>query len=220
MDMSGQLEFRRRHMFSNQHYYASRYFSDAAGEIEREHIGGISEEERAKHRAFVTGAIMSSVAFLESSINELFIGSKDENAAQSLSLDSSVTALLASLADIVERAPVLHKYQVALTAGGKQSLDKGGSCYQDAEGLIRLRNALIHYKPEWDDEPDAHRALETRLTGKFELNSLVDSGSLWFPHRCLGVGCAKWCVDAAANLSQEFCDRLSIPQRHWYSSAV
>ena len=157
---------------------------------------------------------MFSVAFLEASINQLFIQSKDENASESLKLGRPIVDLLATLADIVERAPTLQKYQVALTAAGKQPLRRGEQLYQDVESLVKVRNAIVHYRAEWDNEAGDHRALEHRLNGKFRLNGLVSPNTLWFPHRCLGVGCASWGVDAATNFSQEFCHRLSIPQRH------
>ena len=147
---------------------------------------------------------MSSAAFLDSSISELFIEAKDENAAQSLGLDSSAVAQPVSLADIVERASVLHKYQVARTAAGKKSFDEGGPYYQDAVGLIKLRNALVHYKPEWDDEPDVHNALEKRLMGKFEHNHLRNPGAFGFLIDALALDALSGARTPPSNLVKNF----------------
>jgi hypothetical protein len=85
--------------------------------------------------------------------------------------------------------------------------------YQDGESLIKLRDALMHSKPEWNDEKGNHQKLEQRLSGKFPLNPYFDPQSLWFPHQCVGAGCAQWSVRSASVFSDEFCKRSEIAQR-------
>ena len=89
-------------------------------------------------------------------------------------------------------------------------LRKGENPFQDADSLIDLRNALTHYKSEWDDSPDRHGRLEARLKGRFAPNPFAKNSPLWFPHHCLGAGCADWAVKTSEWLLQEFSEKLGL----------
>jgi hypothetical protein len=199
----------RKHSLSRQHFWAADYFAKRAAEIEAK-TKPLSDEIRSQHRAYVTGAIISAVAALESSINELYLEAQDHTLK---GLDSGKVALLEQFWPEIEQYPILHKYQTALLIVGASKLDKGQSPYQDAESLRKLRNALIHYKPEWDNELDIHKDLEARLRSKFDECSFAQPSSLWFPHKCLGSGCARWSVDTISVFMREFCQRAQIPER-------
>jgi hypothetical protein len=84
---------------------------------------------------------------------------------------------------------------------------------QAVEAAVLMRNAIIHYHPEWDDELDTHGDLQVRMKGKFKENALADRNSLWFPHVCLGEGCALWSIENAVALMTELCSRIGIPNR-------
>ena len=79
--------------------------------------------------------------------------------------------------------------------------------------MVTLRNALVHYRPEWDDHLDVHQVVRDAVEGRFALNPLAGSKSLWFPHQCLGAGCAMWATDQVASLVKEVTNRLGIPSR-------
>jgi hypothetical protein len=157
--------------------------------------------------------VVSTVAFLEASINEFYLEAQDKDKNSLAGLDERVLSLLAAFWEQVERGPILHKYQIALLVAGAEQFEKGKQPYQDADHLVKLRDALVHYKPQWDDELGPHRNLEERLRNKFPLNTLAQSGSLWFPHQCFGAGCADWAIGAAVSLMNEFCERLKLPLR-------
>lgn len=205
---------RVKHSFSLQHLRAAAYFSDNAEALEAE---AQASPDRSKllnpHRAYVTGAIISAVAALEASINELFLEACDRNPHTLTGLSPAVVDRLADEWQELERTPILTKYQIALQVAGKSCFDKGAQPFQDTASLMELRHALVHYKPEWDDEREDHENLEVRLSGRFDLNSLAGDSSLWFPHRCLGAGCARWSEETARLFLREFCLRLGIPSR-------
>jgi len=84
-----------KHNFSKQHIRTAAYFSKCAAEIESASIGTkISEDMCSQHRAYITGTILSSVAALESSINELYLEALDHNPHTLKGLDSVKLALL------------------------------------------------------------------------------------------------------------------------------
>jgi|SRR5579864_2132728 len=181
------------HKFSRQHLEAARHFADSAVAIESE--ANLTERHRSAHRAYVTGAVICSVAFLEASINEFYLEAvtPDQNSLQGLIAQQ--LAILAEFWKIVERnSPILNKYQIALVACGAQAFDKGQDPFQSVDAIIDIRNALIRYRPEPSDDLRVHRGIENRVRGRFQLNPLGIPGSLWFPHLCLGSGCASWAI--------------------------
>jgi hypothetical protein len=204
-----------KHNFSKQHLKAATYFAKRAAEIETAATltTQLSEEIRSQHRAYVTGAIFSAVAALESSINELYLEAQDRNPHTLKGLDPEKIALLGQFWPEIDGYSILHKYQTALLIISAGNLDKGQSPYQNADSLIKLRNALVHYKPEWDNELDIHKKIETRLRNKFNECAFADQHVLWFPHKCLGSGCAKWSVGTITAFMHEFCQRAQIPER-------
>jgi hypothetical protein len=161
----------------------------------------------------VTGAIVFSVAFLEASINEFYLEARDANPHTLKGLSTQQIAVVSELCELVERDSPLNKCQVAMAACGIERFDRGAEPFQGSEALVRLRNALIHYRPEWDDELETHRKLEEGLSGRFDPNPLSQAGSLWFPHQCLGSGCAMWSIKQAEKFMGEFCVRLGVPSR-------
>jgi hypothetical protein len=202
---------RVKHSFSRQHLVGARHLAELASAIEKN--GASTEQEKTHHRAYVSGAVIFSVAFLEASINELYLEAIDKNANALSGLTPPQIEILAELWETTEQHSVLGKYQVALAACGKSRFEKGLEPYQAADGLVKVRNALIHYRPEWDDELEEHKKLYERLNGRFPLNTLAAAGSLWFPHLCMGAGCAQWATEQAANFATEFCARMDIPNR-------
>jgi hypothetical protein len=212
LSASGTLTTRRKHSMSRQHLAAASYFAANSQELEAT-VSQPTEEERSHHRAYVTGAILSSVAFLEASINELFLECIGNDTGKLGPLQDAAKQAMAEAWPSVERRPILEKYQHALVKSNLREFKKGRPPYQDASSLVALRNALVHYTPEWDDEETLHDNLRKRLSRKFEPNPFAAPGTLWFPHVCLGAGCASWATDTARRFSQDFTQRMGIPTR-------
>lgn len=201
-----------KHNFSKQHLRAAALFADDAQGCEAV-TKQPDEEHRSRHRACITVAVLSAVAFLEASVNELYLSAVDQDQTNLPTFDQRLFQLFGQFWVNVEKYPILQKYQIALLLAGKERFNPGVPPYQDAESLIKLRDALVHYKPEWDNEAGQHQKLENRLRGKFDLNPYPETGSLWFPHQCLGAGCAQWSVVTARDFSDEFCNRMGIAKR-------
>jgi hypothetical protein len=209
---------RVKHTFWRQHLLAARHFAnlavDAEAAIASKAEGDRTEQSRSEHRAYVSGAVVFAAAFLEASINELYLEATDPgtNTLAGLS-ELQKDALSRHAARTVKSSQNLSKYQTALAKCRKAQFDKRVEPFRGADGLVEMRNALVHYRPEWSDEPDEHDDLRGRLTGRFQVNPLVAAGSLWFPHLCMGAGCAQWAVDQAAEFSKAFCERMGVPER-------
>ena len=200
-----------KHNFSKQHLVSAAHFATLSFQIESD--PEIYESQKQEHRACVTGAVVFSVAFLEASINEFYLQAIDKSRNALQGLTDQQLAILAELWAVVEQQKLLAKYQIALAACGCDRFDPGADLFQGTDALVKIRNALIHYRPEWDDELKVHKKLEDGAKGRFDLNAHATPGNLWFPHQCLGAGCANWAVSQAKKFMEEFSRILNIPKR-------
>lgn len=210
MKESGEMHVGTRHYLAAEHLWTAEYMAHLCrlrqeGLKEGGHIG----RDRTL-RSLCTLAVLSSVAFLEARVNEIWQDAAD--AEQGVTpprlegLSASTVARLRELwvSEKVERSlSVTDKYRVALVCADKERMDKGAEPLQSAVNLINLRNELVHFKPElqWHGEV---RRLEAALRAKFEANPLVDTHLPWYPEKALAAGCAEWSCSTAVNLVDEW----------------
>jgi len=200
---------------SLQHIKSAALFSRLSAAVEKKYdvkkqIKGLS----LQNKAYVMGTIISAFSFLDSTINELFWATiKNRKKVEALGMET-VKILSSMWKQGVHRAKTLEKYQIALVLAKRKVFDKGATPYQNVDLVRRLRNALIHFEPEWvGEEP---QKLEENLRGKFNLSPFSGSGSLYFPHRCLSHGCAEWVVNSCLEFSDEFHNRMAIKPNYDY----
>ncbi len=209
--------------------YLSIQFAESAAYFTREakkrELNGVrpGKPDILQHQSYVIGAIWMASGLLEAYINELFSDAAEDYREFLDPLEKEVIDLLGRnwkqgiLRDRPkgEGSRILRKYEVFLDIGHKTAFNREISPYQDVQVMIDLRNALMHYEPEWMldgstvplQPPDVHK-LEKRLKGRFKTNPLTGAGNPFFPDKCLGHGCAKWCVDSSVGLVDRFCERL------------
>jgi hypothetical protein len=167
------------------------------------------------HRSYVTNAVLSAVAFLEATVNELLQDVTDKVPTYIESLGQDCSSLLTRLQEVevggVRKWTILDKYQMVLLCSGNDPFERGATLYQNAKMVIRLRNALTHFNPETQG-PDSLSKLSAGLKSKrFPLNPLMrGSRNPFFPDHCLSAGCATWVVHSVCELCDEFFRRLSI----------
>jgi len=198
--------------FQREHLHAAGYFVAMARRIESRGIAAVGPEGMTRHRASVTGAIVSSVAFLESSINELYLEFQragDDGSPTPTRAHTQLETLWPS----AEGAPLTLRYQVALQSVDAERFNERRSTYKNVERLLELRDALVHHQPERHDERQRHQSLQRRLRTCFSPNTLLPARARWFPDLCLGAGCATWALRSAEAFSDEFCSRMAIPSR-------
>lgn len=195
------------------HLFAARHLADLACEIEKEHAGTADAEILRKHRAYVIGAVFAAAAYLEASINELYLEVQDHIANGNPENQRRVLAVPAHFWSAVARPPILHKYQLALVVADAEPFDEGRSPFREADGLVALRDALVHGRQEWRDAHGRRQNLERRLRAKFPHNALAREGDPEFPDQLLGAGCAMWAVRVAEKFNNDFCHRMAIPAR-------
>jgi hypothetical protein len=215
-----------RDCFSVRYIQSAALLCQLGFTIEREvrEVHDIPAEVRLRHEAFLLNTILSTVAFLESTINELYADAADE---AYFFADEKHEALLLQIREKwineknFDRAPVLIKYQKILTIAGKPSFDEGDAAFDNVRDLIEIRNHLMHYRREWVVLGDrktqdagnvtAGTKFEKSLRRKFAINPLAAANLPFFPDQCLGHGCAEWAVVNSLIFTDEFFRRLELP---------
>lgn len=211
----------KRSYLSQQHIWSAGLFSRKAEELE----SAATQPDRPlhpnrDHRAFVIGAVLDSMAYLEASINEVFADAAEGGDGRRGLTDDSRSRLMLiwQTTNSGRNLRILEKYEYALLAAQKSPLKKGVAVYDNASCLVALRNALVHYSPEWHylghagpkTQWERHH-LERALSGKFTHNRLADACLPFFPDKCLGSGCAKWSVDSARAFYDGFREEMGLP---------
>lgn len=213
----GSIVISMRVYFSRYHIWAAAHFARTSGNIERERDDGFHLD----HRAYVTGAIVESVSFLEAAINEFFTDASEDYSTPEWTgaLPAAVLKRVGAMWGFVARASILDKYQAVLGLVGQTAYDPGLAPYQDVALLVGLRNHLVHFTPESlvAGAVDSHR-FERQLRSKFQQNKLMaKAGNPYFPDKCLGCGAAKWAVESSLRFADDFfISRLNLKPNYDY----
>jgi hypothetical protein len=228
--VSDDVEIMQRNYFSLTHIGAGALCARQAGEIEQryqEEGEAETSEERNRnitnYRSYVTNSIVSTVSFLEASVNELLRDAAEDN-ARTQDIDSKLADNVQTMENnynVFRTHSILEKYQLVLLLSDENLFDTGTQPYQDVSTLKKLRNYLVHYTPEdiraqpEPENPDVKMGRRLQDKG-FDLNPLVGEGNPFFPDKCLSHGCASWGVDSALYFTDEFYSRLDIepPYEH------
>jgi hypothetical protein len=218
------LEVRVATHLATDHISSAALFARLAGELEAVRASAPPDDPRdarMRHSAFVTGAIISSAAFLEAEITSRYISAAENPTDGALAgLGEATIRHLGFLwsAGIVSRASVLKKAQAMLSAAHKEPLAKGQEPVQKVTLLINLRNALLHYDEGFvlvssDERPPDIQEMEKKLsTYHLPINPFAAAPEPFFPRRCLSHGLASWAVIAAIEFTDAFYARLeSLP---------
>ena len=200
-----------RDRLSRHHIISAHHFAESAEDIEA-HGGDVPPDEKWRYRAYVTASVLSAVAYMSASINELYLEVRKLSQSGEPHVRRELDLLIEAWPRI-SRVQVLQRYQLALAVADADQYNPGRAPYLDADNLIKLRDALLSYDTEWDDERGKHHTLEARLQKKFPPSPLVSARRPWFPDRCLGAGCAKWAVETVQVFTNDFYKRMALPGR-------
>jgi hypothetical protein len=183
-----------------------------------------SQEPILRHEAFILNSVLSSVAFLESTVNELHADAAEDAYFYA---DEKNEALLKTIGEgwrnerNFDHAPVLSKYQKILAIAGKPPFDKNDQAFANVQNLVLIRNHLMHYKREWvvvrgsgpagESTETTSERFEKTLKKKFAINPLATKNQPFFPDKCLGHGCAEWAAINCLIFTDTFFQRLGLP---------
>ncbi len=200
------------------HYLASEYLwtaQECAGQCRRLEDALVSAPEHPgthpRHRSLAIMTIMSSVSFLEALVNEIYADAGEAGPGRADALTPSCRAMMSEYWLYADRsAGALTKYQMALLFAGRPQFDKGANPFQDANVLVSMRNALVHFKPSWHDGLDP-AGLEKTLPQKIAKSRLLPAadGSPWLIWALAAPG-ADWAVSTARTLADTWMDQMAL----------
>lgn len=142
----------------------------------------------------VLACIMTAVAAVEAHFNERMAD---------LGVDNDFLKL-------IERKTLVDRHDLFLWFTDRPRLDRGAAPTQPFADLVEMRNALVHFHPEWDDDQELHARLDRRLAGKFPTSPFLSDDDVFFPMRCMSHGCAAWAVHSAREFGDAFAGRIGV----------
>jgi hypothetical protein len=121
-----------------------------------------------------------------------------------------------------ERWFLLDKFQLALYLASGKPFNLGDDVWKNAVCLRKLRNYLVHYKPEWIRYKRSNASYHAKDKTKGVMKCLKDRGfkNKLFPddpwlHEGrlkvrMGADCAEWAVKSSSDFLYEFYERMRI----------
>lgn len=209
---------------SHYHLYSAFFFTQHAESIEETASQMANSSVVYRYRAFIMGAVFSSVAFLEAKLTELRSDAEDGGGVSATGLTPAQRkAIAAALDALPPSVRTLDRYQAVLDATGKIPFKADQPPYRSALLVIKLRNYLVHFPGEWLALPDEESAplrqsdlplIERQLKGQFPSTKFAWSAQPFFPDHCLSAGCARWATESSLSFAQEFSTRAGIVMKH------
>ncbi|MDD1704084.1 MAG: hypothetical protein LUP97_02465 [Methanoregula sp.] len=226
--VNGEMEIRFRDCLSVRYSQSAALLCRLGYEIESSarKTGDASSNDLLRHEAFILNSVLSSVAFLESTINELHADAAD---GAYYFANEKQEILLRDISERwrneknFDRAPLISKYQRILEITEKCPFSDHEEAFANIRLLLEIRNNLLHYKREWVVIPVTGPGVPTSkggstvdrfekiLRAKFAINPLAAKNQPFFPDKCLGHGCAEWAVLNSLIFTDAFFRRLGLP---------
>jgi hypothetical protein len=215
-----------RDCFSVRYIQSAAVLCRLAYAIEQEYRVGteVPADPLLRHEVFTLNAVLSSVSFLESTVNELHADATDDEYS---AIDEKHGTVLRTIGrewrntKNFDRAPMLTKYQTILAIAGQPGFEEGDSAFANVRILSEIRNHLMHYSREWvvirsrripgQEIESTADYFEKVLYRKFAPNPLAAKNVPFFPDKCLGHGCAEWAIMNCLIFTDEFFRRLGLP---------
>ncbi len=178
------------------HLFAACRFSARVGQVEVENCGQAfgSFWDEILHNSL--GVAVLTVAALESCANEMYF----EGEVLERGLNSAAAL---ELAEMVDRETILRKYALALSISSNKRLDEGATPTQNAKALIDLRNAVVHFRPEWFGEKSDHDKLSKKLQGKFQPSVFLPNEPI-FPRAWASHSFTVWALKSTVEFIDHF----------------
>lgn len=186
------------------HFLSAASFSRKVGQLESDHVGEVFGDFFEEIHSYSIATIFSLVAALEAYANELFVLYKD------VIFPDLRNDVVAKLWELYEKKPTVEKYDLALFLANKSPLGKGGRPYQDIDALIKLRNGLVHYRPEWSDEQVEHRKISAAISGKAIGSSFYSAETPLFPRAWSSHGTVLWALNSSIEFVEKFESQMGI----------
>ncbi|MDZ4830399.1 MAG: hypothetical protein SGJ09_09415 [Phycisphaerae bacterium] len=184
--------------FALQHLKTAVLCRDHVLRLENVHAGQELGAYFEEIRSYASACVLTSVASLETLINELFLANK----RLSEKIKDNKTEFWGNGG--IERKPILEKYKCALESLGLEAFPSDDAAVANVSALIEFRNYLTHYKPPCDPKAGHRSQLEATLDGRFGLSPYCGDRADFLSMRCMSASCASWAVSSTLTFMRTF----------------
>lgn len=198
------------------HLNSARIFVDLALAIDNDphYKNSAPQDVINSYMSYVSSVIICSVAALESMINQFMVDNSNKLNISPHKDDDSIFKKFKRLNKKENILRQLHaipnvmlKYDVVFFLLKKKFITHN-KLKEDIGYLVDIRNALVHFTPEWDNALGKHGCLEKSRKNRFTDSGFHDSKTLFFPYRCLSGSCASWSHETAASFIEMFTSNI------------
>jgi len=162
------------------------------------------------YMSYVSSAIICSVAALESMVNQFMVDGCKKLSLSPHNDDVRIFKKFKRLKKKENLLKQLHaipnvmlKYDVVFFLL-KEKFITHNKLKEDAGYLVDIRNALVHFTPEWDNDLNKHELIEKSRKNRFTDSRFYGNKTLFFPYRCLSGSCASWGLETASSFIEMF----------------
>ena len=199
------------------HLNSANLFIQSAFSIENKHKAqkNAPQETIDSHMSYVASSIICSVAALEAKINQFLVDNKAQIDEIKIKKNSAIFKHYSSVFN--PEAPLINqllglsnaliKYNVIFYLfKGKFLPDK--KLFKGTNFAINVRNALIHFSPEWDNDLNLNKDLEAKyckhFSNDFDLSQFYYKDEFFIPYRCLSASHAEWAYKNSNAFMEKF----------------
>ena len=203
----------RSHL-SIRYLHAASMFTRRCWHLESNNIkSGIEENSY-----YAMAAIKFSYSAIEANINEFYQNLVDNvifpDIEHQIGLEKIHT--LSRVWNYIKRRNTLDKYETVMIFTDNVTYSQEGKAtkeiYDKAKDLEKLRDALIHYKPEDSLKQNIHKTIEKSLSKyKIPISMYHNKSNLpYFPDKCLGHGLSEWSLITSIDFINRFYLKLGV----------
>ena len=162
-----------------------------------------------EHKGLITSVLMQSVAAAETAIYTVIkngpghhLGSNEGN--------QQVRSFLNKFENVLERLPVLEKYQTVLNLLSKPAFDPSKNPHQAMQLVVGIRNELIHFKPVgvYPFQEDSEKMLRRLKNLNLKHSPFPGAKSIYFPNACLSSELGHWALKSTVQYMDCFYESI------------
>ncbi|MDR3686926.1 MAG: hypothetical protein P4L93_08230 [Coriobacteriia bacterium] len=202
--------FDSRYNFTCQLLAAAASQSRLAFDLESRISWPPDRADEIAHRGFATGAVLQSVAALESELWCVVHWGPGHHLGGDAT-DKDAREFLLPISEMLDSGPVTGRYDAVLHLLKRTEIDRGSSLWEQTQLLVKLRNELVHYKSRMASELELTKLIAAlRAQPIAGPTFMPDNIAGWFPHVCLSAPRAAWATETAIAFLDDFYNRLGL----------
>lgn len=193
-DTKIEIRAQSRAVFAINHLRTARAAALRIREVESNNQGAGNGEHFDRIKLDASTVVVMAIAALEAYVGEVQFDPEKNFPSAPPGIARAVMDSIAGKASILDNLKLLCLLV-------NKPLDKGSPVVQRVQALIKLRNELVHYKPDWSCTPGSkHQKIGREIEAYAIPTPFHPADEPWLPNRWMSYGSAKWAVESVRDL--------------------